>query len=326
MYAAIAAGDFAPAVNGVPERVYVPDSTGSYVTIIDPKTLRVVGRIKTASHELQHIAPSWDLKRLYVENSDINKLTVIDPRTSKVVKTIGGVTDPYNVYFTLDGSKAIVVAEEKRRLDFRDPVTWKLIKSVSVPYAGVDHMDFTADGRYALASTEYAGVLVKVDTVAMAVVAKLDVGGLPIDVRLSPDGSVFYVANQGRHGVSIVDPVAMKEIKFLRTGTGAHGLVVSRDARKMYVTNRRAGSISVIDLAKRKVVGTWHVGGAVDMEQVSPDGRQLWVSDRYNGGVLVIDTATGQLKARLIIGGSPHGLCYFPQPGRFSLGHNGVYR
>ncbi len=109
---------------------------------------------------------------------------------------------------------AIVVAEVFQRVDFRDPHTWELIKSVNIPWAGVDHLDFSADGRYLLASTEYAGMLVKVDTVTMEVVGSVRVGGLPIDVRLAPDGSVFYVTNQGRHGVSIIDPDAMKEVGF----------------------------------------------------------------------------------------------------------------
>jgi YVTN family beta-propeller protein len=261
-----------------------------------------------------------------VDNAQSGQLTEIDPATGKAGRTITDVTDPYNMYFTPDGSKAIVVAEEHRRLDFRDPKTWKVIRSLRIPWAGIDHMDFTADGRYALASTEFAGVLVKVDTETMTIAGTLDVGGLPIDVRLARDGSVFYVANQGRHGVSIVDPAAMKEVGFLPTAKGAHGMAVSRDARSLYVSNRLAGSISVIDFATRTVVATWKVGGSPDMEQVSSDGTQLWVSNRFHGTVTVVDTRTGKTLKVIRTGGSPHGLCYFPQPGRFSLGHNGVYR
>jgi YVTN family beta-propeller protein len=209
---------------------------------------------------------------------------------------------------------------------FAIPHTYQLIRSVPVPWRGVDHLDFSADGSYLMASTEFAGAVVKVDTVNMQIVGFVQVGGLPVDVRLSPDGSVFYVANQGRGGVSVVDPVAMKEIAFIKTGRGAHGLAVSRDTRSLYVTNRLAGTISVIDFASRSVVATWRIGGSPDMLQLSPDGSQLWTTGRYNGVVYVIDTSSGKLLHTICVGGQPHGLTYFPNAGRFSLGHNGVYR
>lgn len=324
VYAATMTGTFSPNVAGFPERVYVPNSTSNTVDVIDPATYRVIAHywVGILPH---HIAPSWDLSQLYVDDTASGLLTVIDPGSSKPISRIA-VPDPYNLYFTPDGTKAIVVAEGFRRLDFRDPHTWRLIKSVRIPWSGVDHLDFSADGSYLLASTEYAGVLVRVDVASMKITGTIRVGGLPIDVRLAPDGNVFYVANQGRHGVSIVDPVAMKEIGFLPTGRGAHGLYVSRDTKSLYVTNRLAGSISVIDLASRTVVATWRIGGSPDMIQLSPDGQQLWTTGRYDGFVYVVDTSSGKLLHRIRVGGQPHGLSYFPNVGRFSIGHNGVYR
>jgi YVTN family beta-propeller protein len=265
------------------------------------------------------------LQHLYVNNTAGNTLTVIDPRIGKPTGTIP-VADPYNLYFTTNGAMAIVVSERQRKLDFRDPHTWELIKSVPIPWRGVDHLDFSADGSYLLASTEFSGEVVRVDVAAMAVTGKVKVGGLAVDVKLAPDGSVFYVANQSRNGVSVIDPGRMREIAFIATGPGAHGLYVSRDAKQLYVSNRRDGSISVIDFATRSVSATWRIGGSPDMIQLSPDGRQLWVSNRYNSSVSVVDTVSGELLHVIKVGGGPHGLSYFPQPGRFSLGHNGVYR
>ena len=313
-----------PRVASLPPRVYVPNSTANTVDVIDPLTLKVIDHFAVGAIP-HHITPSWDLAKLYVENEGSSSLTVIDPRTGRVSGTIP-VPFPYNLYFTPDGSKAIVVVERLARLDFRDPNTWQLIKSVPIPWRGIDHLDFSADGSYLLGSTEWSGIVVKVDTNLMEVSGSLNVGGLPIDVRLSPDGTVFYVTNQGRHGVSIVDGVNMKEVGFLPTARGAHGLQVSRDTKFMYVSNRDAGSISVIDLARREVVATWHVGGSPDMIQLSPDGRQLWTSARYYGTVEVIDTDTGRVLSTIHAGAGVHGLTYFPNVGSVSLGHNGVYR
>jgi YVTN family beta-propeller protein len=317
-------GPLSPAVAGMPERVYVPNSSSGTVDVIDPTTYRVIDQYPVGAVP-HHIAPAWDLQHLYVDTEGSWALSVIDPHTGKVIGRIP-VQDPYNLYFTPDGSRAIVVAERLRRLDFRDPHTWQLIKSVNVPGFGIDHLDFSADGAFLIASTEYSGLLIKVDTVSMQIMGVLNVGGLPVDVRLSPDGSVFYVTNQGRSGVSIVDGNSMHELGFIRTGRGAHGLAVSRDTRDLYVSNRYAGSISVIDLASRQLRATWPIGGSPDMLQVSPDGTELWASGRFDGQVYVVDTRTGALTHRIRVGGSPHGLTYFPNIGRYSLGHNGIYR
>jgi YVTN family beta-propeller protein len=324
VYAATINGILEPEVAGFPQRVYVPNSTSGTVDVIDPATFRVIDHYGVGAIP-HHVAPSWDMRQLYVDGEGSWILTTIDPKTGRPTGSIS-VPDPYNLYFTPDGTKAIVVAERLRRLDFRDPHTWQLIKSVIIPAFGVDHLDFSSDGSYLLASTEYSGLLVRVDTVKMEVTGFLQVGGLPVDVRLSPDASVFYVANQGRHGVSIIDPVAMKEIGFLPTGRGAHGLYISRDTLSLYVSNRLEGTISVIDMEKRKVVATWRIGGSPDMLQLSPDGKQLWASGRFDGQVYVVDTTTGALLHRIRVGGQPHGLSYFPNTGRYSTGHNGVYR
>jgi YVTN family beta-propeller protein len=324
VYAGAMSTHVSPELAGIPNRVYVPNELGRSLDVIDPASGKVVDRFPVG-REPQHVTPSWDMTKLYVNNTMSNTLTQIDPQSGKPVKTIP-VPDPYNLYFTPDGTKAIVVAERFNRLDFRDPTTWKLLKSVPIPWSGVDHMDFSADGGYLMASTEYSGFVVKVDTRTMSYVGEVHVGGLPIDVRLSPDGSVFYVANQGRHGVSVIDPLAMKELAFIPTGRGAHGLEVSRDTKSMYVSNRLEGTISVIDTATRRVRGKWNVGGSPDMMQISPDGQQLWASNRFNASVTVIDTVSGRVLQRIKTGANPHGLSFFPQPGRMSVGHNGVYR
>ncbi len=170
----------------IPVRVYVPNSGAGTVSVIDPATFQVVDRF-AVGRVPHHVTPSWDLSRLYVNNTEGNALTVIEPRSGQPMETIP-ITDPYNLYFTPDGSKAIVVAERYQRLDFYDPASWTLLKSVSIPWPGVDHGDFTADGRWFLASTEFSGQVVKVDTETMELAAHVTVGGLPIDVKVSPDG------------------------------------------------------------------------------------------------------------------------------------------
>jgi YVTN family beta-propeller protein len=324
VYAHTHAGDLSPAVRGVPDRVYVPNTLSNTVDVIDPATLRIVDHY-AVGRTPQHVVPSYDLSTLYVNNNRGNSLTPIDPRTGRPGAPIP-VDDPYNLYFSPDGKYAIVMAERNQRVDFRDPKTFALIKSVPVAHTGVNHADFTPNGRIMIASCEFSGWVVRIDLSTMTVTGQLRVGGMPVDVRSSPDGSVMFVANQGRGGVSVIDPATMQEIGFIPTGRGAHGIYPSRDGTRLYVSNRLAGSISVIDLATRRVVDTWPIGGSPDMGGVSSDGARLWLSGRYDSSVYVIDTNTGHLMARIRVGNGPHGLAVFPQPGRYSIGHTGNYR
>lgn len=311
----------------LPPRVYVPNSMAGSVDVIDPLTYKVIDHYRVGSIP-HHIAPAWDMSSLYVDNEGSSSLTVLDIHTGKPVGQVN-IPFPYNLYFTPDGSKAIDVVERLQRIEFRDwRHGWALLKSVPIPWPGADHLDFSADGSYLMISTEYSGVVAKVDTINMQLVGSVHVGGLPIDVRLSPDGQYFYVTNQGTMGVSVIDPVAMKVVNFIPTGRGAHGLQVSRDSKSLYVSNRLEGSISVIDFATQSVVAKWHIpgGGSPDMLQLNPEGTQLWASGRYNSTVYVFDTTSGDLIARIPVGSEDHGLTYFPNVGRYSIGHNGVYR
>jgi YVTN family beta-propeller protein len=311
----------------LPPRVYVPNSGAGTVDVIDPLTFRVIDHFAVGSIP-HHIAPAWDMSALYVDNEGSSSLTVINPKTGKPTGTIS-IPFPYNLYFTPDGTKAIDVVERLQRIEFRDPHHgWKLLASVGIPWPGADHMDFSADGSYLMISTEYSGVVAKVDVIKMKLVGFVKVGGLPIDVKVSPDGTVFYVSNQGLNGVSVIDPIAMKVVKFIPTGRGAHGFQISRDTKLLYVSNRLEGSFSVISFATRQVVAKWIIpgGGSPDMLQLNPAGTQLWASGRYNATVYVMNTVTGKLIAKIPVGSEDHGLTYFPNVGLHSLGHNGVYR
>ncbi len=342
LYSEAAANRLSPAVAGALPRVYVPNLRSNDVYVIDPATRKVVDRFKVGLSP-QHIVPSWDLKTLWVTNNAEGRpegsLTPIDPKTGKPGPAVP-VDDPYNMYFTPDGRSAIVVAEAFKRLDFRDPHTMALQSSLSTPQCtGINHADFSIDGRYAIFTCEFQGHLVKIDLVNRKVLGylKLSKGGMPQDIRVAPDGKIFYVADMMADGVFLVDGDSFIEVSFIATGVGTHGLYPSRDGTKLYVANRGSnkihgsprgkGSVSVIDFATRKVVATWPIpgGGSPDMGNVSVDGKYLWLSGRFDDVVYEIDTMTGTVK-KVPVGMEPHGLTVWPQPGRYSLGHTGNMR
>lgn len=328
IYKATMSETLARQVRDDPEYVYVPNGVPGTVEVIDPKTYTVVRRMSFGFHSYpEHVTPSYDLRWLYADVDGANALAKIDPRTGRLVGLIHGIERPYNLYFTPDGERAIDVAEYDNTLVFMDPHRWKPIKDVQMPCNGADHADFGPPGTsYLLISCEYDGNIIKVDWRRMKVLRVLNVGGMPIDVKLTPNGRRFLVANQGLGGVSIIDPKTMKRTGFITTARGAHGMALSRDTTHMFVTDRLAGEISRINLSTLKVDATWKVGGSPDMAQVSPDGSELWVTNRFGTTVSVVSTKTGTVLHHIEVGPDPHGLTYFPEPGRFSLGHNGVYR
>jgi DNA-binding beta-propeller fold protein YncE len=327
VYAADGPGMLNDAVRADPYRIYVPESGGAAVDVIDPSTMQIVSRFPTGRNP-QHVVPSYDLRSLYVTNDLGNSLTPINPRTTKPGRTIP-VDDPYNMYFTPDGHYAIVVAEAHRHLDFRDPHTFALRHRVPVDCPGVDHIDFAANGGYLIATCEFSSQLVKVNLHTFSVVGYLHLpNSSPQDIKLDPSGSTFYVADRYRGGVWEIAAATFRSIGFVKTGRDAHGLYPSRDAKFLYVTNRRSGTVTVISFATRRIVRVWHLpgGGSPDMGNTSPDGKVLWLAGRYSSRVYAISTVDGHLIGSIAVGPSPHGLCVWPQPGRYSLGHTGVMR
>jgi YVTN family beta-propeller protein len=376
LYSETTSSHMSPAVAGALERVYVPNHTDNTVSVIDPATLKVVDTFKVGLNP-QHVVPSWDLRTLWVANNaerqTTGSLTPIDPKTGKPGKSIP-VDDPYNLYWSPDGKSAIVVAEEHKRLDFRDPQTMALQYSIATPECkGVNHADFSIDGKFALFTCEFNGSIIKIDLVNRKVIGHLKLSkyfkrpevlaliatpgkkprlvpdpvdpaaeicttpGMPQDVRASPDGKLFFVADMMADGVHIVDGESFKQVGFIETGIGAHGLYPSRDGKSLYVANRGTnkirgkpggkGSVSVIDFATQTVTKNWPIpgGGSPDMGNVSADGKYLWLSGRYDDVVYRFNTESGSVD-QVKVGRQPHGLTVWPQPGRYSLGHTGNLR
>jgi DNA-binding beta-propeller fold protein YncE len=354
VYAGAAAGELSPATAAVPAYVYVPSNDTGTVTVIDQASLAVVRRFRVG-RLVQHVVPSWDLTHLYALASGSNRIVPIDPVTAQPGRAIH-VDAPYNLYFSPDGTQAIVMAERRNTIDVYDPHTWQLIRSVSAPCDGNNHADWSQDLSFFLVTCEFSGQVLKIDTATDAVIGVIDLPAptappstsmtvpasvpqtaMPQDVRLAPDGAKFYVADMASSGVWIIDEDGTAVVGHIATGVGAHGIYPSRDGRLVYVSNRGRvdttpapsqpgqGTVSVIDPSSDTVTATWSIpgGGSPDMGGVSADGTRLWLSGRYDSVVYVFDTATGDIAAIIPVPPGPHGLCVFPQPGRYSLGHTG---
>lgn len=332
VYAAAGASDFAAGDGNDRPLVYVPHNRSGDVWEIDPATYEVVAKYPVG-REIQHVVPAHDMRTLYATDDVGNQMLAFDPRTGQPGRHIP-IVDPYNLYFTPDGRAAISVAERRRELVWYDPVSWQILDKTPVPAcAGVNHADFSVDGQTAVFSCEFAGSVMVVDVVTHRVLRTV---AMPVrhthmgpqDIRLAPDGSVYYIADCDGGGVWVLDGAANQVLRFIPTGKGAHGLLFTRDATRLLVTNRSEGSISVLDAYTGAPIALWRLpgGGSPDMGNLSADGTQLWVSGRYNNAVYVVSTTDGKLLHTIKVGNEPHGLAVWPQPGRYSLGHTGITR
>jgi DNA-binding beta-propeller fold protein YncE len=327
-YAHTGVGLFAEATRGVPYLLYVPESAGRGVDVVDPRRGRVIGHYTTGL-DPQHVVPSYDLTTLWSTNDLANSVTPFDPRTGRPRGPSVAVNDPYNMYFLPGGHKALVVQEQLQQLGLYDAHSMAPLSVVKVDCAGVDHADFTLDEKVMVASCEFGHRLLRFDVASEHVTGYLDLPqSSPQDVRLTPDGRDFLVADKALGGIHVIDARLFREVTFVRTGPDAHGIYPSRDGRLMYVSNRGNGTISVVDPVRLRVLSTWHLpgGGSPDMGGVSPDGRSLWLSGRYDSRIYQISTRDGHLLQTIRVPHKPHGMCVWPQPGRFSLGHTGNMR
>ena len=331
VYSGAVAGAMRNDVGSDPAYLYVPNSYGvGITTVIDQRTRKIVRVLRTGELS-QHVTPSWDMRHLYVEASVANRLVEIDPKTGKIIKRIPQVR-PYNLYFTPDGKHGVVMREQDNAVIFTSPRTFRPQKVISDPSClGPNHADFSANGRYFIVSCEFSGSLLKISTLKQKVVARLKLPAYskPQDVRLSPDGRTFYVADMGRDKLLRIGWRTLTVVGHTDTPSMPHGIYPSRDGKVLYVSDRAAGEVSVVSVKTNKIVDTWTVpgGGSPDMGGLSADGKTLWLSGRYDGEVYGWNTRTGKLIARIKVPeGSPHGLLVWPQPGRYSLGHTGNMR
>jgi YVTN family beta-propeller protein len=237
------------------------------------------------------------------------------------------------------------MVEQHDVIRFAHPRTFRRIADVSPRGCqGPNHADFSANGRFFVVTCEFSGELVKISTLGHHVLGSLKLDprptarhaspaglmgmSMPQDIRLSPDGRTFYVADMGTNELRLIDARTLRQRAVIGMPSHPHGLYPSRDGTRLYISDRGAGKVSVLDFATNRIVATWVIpgGGSPDMGGVSADGSMLWLSGRYDGVVYGFRTRDGKLVARIHVGGSPHGLCVWPQPGRYSLGHTGNMR
>ncbi|MEU6038703.1 hypothetical protein ABZ801_25170 [Actinomadura sp. NPDC047616] len=325
VYAATRPGMLSPATRALPPRLYVPNAATGTVDVLALPGGRLVGRIPVPGGRTARVVPSWNLRWLWVVGRD--GLLPVSARSGRRGR-VRPVPRVRGLYFTSRGREAVTIAS--RRVVFRDPVTMRARAALRLPCTGTPHADLSADEGTLVLACVRPGLLVRVDVARRVTTGTLalPLGSHPQDVRLSPDGSLFYVADPVKGGVWLVDAARFQATGFIATAPGAHGLLPSRDARTLYVLGRGDGSFTAIDFAARRVTARRRLPrtGRTAPGGVTVDGTALWLTAPAAGTAYAVSPDDGRLTRTVRLDGRPANALLYPQPGRYSLGGTAHFR
>jgi YVTN family beta-propeller protein len=298
---------------GVP-KLYVTNSLGDSIDVIDLRSFKVVGSIKTG-HKPHGAAASADGRRLFTTVEGDHTLRVIDTATDKVIQTIKLSGLPNQCAVTPDGQFVGVPIRGSDSVDLIDVAAGKIVKNLPVK---VPHNCYNAkrDDHLFVTSMGDDKVL-HIDRKTLRYLGEIPVGGIPRPIAVTRDEKTLYCALSDLHGFVIADVAARKviakiELPPLPKGaklpvprTPTHGLELSPDEKELWVTSCGTDSVYVFDTASRKFVGKVGVGGGPNWVTFSPDGRYCCVSNVMSDDVSIINVAKRREDSRLLVGKAP---------------------
>jgi YVTN family beta-propeller protein len=314
-------------------RIYVTNSAGNSIDVVDSTTNKVVQVIKGI--EVPHgVNFSPDGKRVYVSNESDHVLDVVDRESGNIIKTIPLSGRPNNIAVTKDGRQIFIcIASAPGAMDIVDTTTMEMTKSIPMT-APLHNVYVTPDGRFAVAGSVRGkfAVAVDIETATIAWQIPFDQGVRPMAFDANPDGSTRHMFLQlsNFHGFVVVDFASHKEtarIKFPdepsgfgkqegRLGTPSHGIGVAPDGKTLWVNSVLANAVFAYslpdvklighaDLPTLDVAGRSPVGSTPDWLTFAPDSKTIYVADTALRMVSAIDMKSLKEVARIKVGEVP---------------------
>ncbi len=314
-------------------RIYITDSAGDTVEVIDPATNKVVQVIHGI--ELPHgVNFSGDGARVYVSNEAESVLDVVDRKSGEILQKVALSGHPNNITVTKDGSNVLVgIRTMPGAIDVIDGTSLKRTKTIPV-HGGVHNIYVTPDGKYAVTgSLETKSVsVVDLQNDQIVWVVQFDKGVRPMAFEANPDGSTkrIFVQLSELNGFAVVDFAKHAEVARIklpdkpggfgvaegRLGTPSHGIGVSPDVKSLWVNSTFANAVFKYSLPELKLVGYVALpevhplgqpaaGGVPEWITFTPDSKVLYVSNSGVRSVSAIDTATLQQVALIPVGEVP---------------------
>jgi YVTN family beta-propeller protein len=310
---AAAAMNAAPAA-GARMLLYVDNSLGDDITVIDLGTLKVVDTIKVGNQPHGLCAPA-DGRRLFTTIESEKNLKTIDTLTGKILDTIPVTGRPNECAATPDGRYVGVPIRDGNSVDIVDTTQKKVLKVLPVK---VPHNCFNAGSNGDLYVSSMGNHEIDViDLKKMDFSARIPTGGIPRPYAVSNDGKTLYTAVTNLHGFVISDIASRKVIERvelppappldcpLEINTPTHGLALTPDGKQLWVTSLADGGVYVYDVATKKTSPMIHIGKCPNWVAFSPDGKYCVVSNSDSNDCSIIDTHTRREVARVKAGKGP---------------------
>jgi YVTN family beta-propeller protein len=314
-------------------RIYITNSAGDSIHVIDPATNKVVQEIKGL--EAPHgIAFATDGSKVYVSNESDSTLDVFDRESGKLIKKITLSNHPNNIAVTKNGDRVVVaIAREPGALDIIDTKTLTLKKTLPV-HGRLHNVYVTPDGKYAVMGSISKRLLTVVDlaTEEIAWELPMDLGVRPMTIEANDDGSTkrIFVQLSDLNGFSVVDFAARKEVTKIklpdpaaefetdaeRSTAPSHGIGVAPDRKTLWVTSIPNNAVYVysladlslighVDLPDLKLPGHKPLSAVANWVTFTPDGRTVYISNASLRSVTAIDTQAMKIVATIPVGEVP---------------------
>jgi YVTN family beta-propeller protein len=314
-------------------RIYITNSAGNTVDVIDSSTNQVVQVIRGI--ELPHgVVFSPDAKRVYISNESESVVDVVDRESAKILKKVPLSGHPNNLTITKDGGRVLVgIREDPGSVDVIDTKSLERTKSISVD-GSVHNIFVTPDGKYAVSGSieNKAATVIDLSAGKAAWEVKFDRGVRPMAFEANPDGSTrrVFVQLSGLNGFAVVDFVSRKEVARIvlpdhpggfgtaeeRLGTPSHGIGVAPDGKSLWVNSTVANAIFKYSLPDLQLVGYCAlpvqqpanqiaIGAVPEWITFTPDSQRVFDSNSAARSVSVIDAKTLKLIAVVNVGEVP---------------------
>jgi len=289
-------------------KLYVSNSLGDDISVIDLGTLQVTGDIRVGEQVHGVCAPA-NGRQLFTTIESEKNLKVIDTATNKVTDVIPLTGRPNQCAATPDGRFVGVPIRDGNSVDIVDMAEKRVVKVLPV---NVPHNCYSAGNNDILfVSSMGSHEIDVIDLKKLAYSGKIPVGGIPRPYAVTKDGKTMYVALTDLHGFVVVSIPERKVIRrvelpsappltcLLEPRTPTHGLELSPDGKELWVTSLADGGVYVYDIATRKLSPKIHTGACPNWITFSPDGHYCCVSNSGSDDCSIIDTHSRQEVARV---------------------------
>jgi len=306
--------------------LYVGNSRGDDVSIVDLTSLKVIGDIKLGE-KIHGVAVQPDGKRLFVTVESDHTLRIIDTATRHMVGTVNVSGRPNQVAVTPDGKYVAVPIRDGDKVDIVDVAKQEVVKSLPIkePHNALN----IGSNRYMFVSSMASHEINIIDLEKMDYSAVIPVGGRPRPYVVAPDGKTMFVAVADLHGFVIVDIPDKKIIdrveipdehptphplKYESSDTRTHGLALTPDGNELWVSSLLDDCVYIYDVKNKKFVGKVPTGGGPNWLAFTPDGKYLCVSNADSDDVSIIDVKNRRELTRIKVGKVPKRLAVASAP------------